>query len=175
MPYPPNILDHHLLLPYRTPPGLPPPALPCFPWPQDPTIGTECTDSVNRLKSKHEPDEPEVLLDKILELSNDHIVFYMGVKIYTGEYMTFTLIPDPFRPNPVCVATVPTGVHDGIGWLHGGAWPKRWHPLRRPRGVRHRREDETDGDGAALGRYGLGVWALGRRRQQSGFIGRHQR
>jgi hypothetical protein len=41
MPYPPNILDHHLLLPYRTPPGLPPPALPCFPWPQDPTIGTE--------------------------------------------------------------------------------------------------------------------------------------
>eukprot|EP01047_Picozoa_sp_COSAG01_P067415 COSAG01_NODE_9518_length_2417_cov_43.702842_2_plen_129_part_00 len=46
MPYPPNILDHHLLLPYHTPPGLPPPALLCFPWPQDPTIGTECTESV---------------------------------------------------------------------------------------------------------------------------------
>lgn len=47
MPYPPNILDHHLLFPYRTPPGLPPPALPCVPWPQDPTIGSESTDSVS--------------------------------------------------------------------------------------------------------------------------------
>jgi hypothetical protein len=35
MPYPSNILDHHIILPYRTPPDLPPPALPCIPWPQD--------------------------------------------------------------------------------------------------------------------------------------------
>jgi hypothetical protein len=41
MPYPSNILDHHIILPYRTPPDLPPPALPCIPWPQDPTVGTE--------------------------------------------------------------------------------------------------------------------------------------
>jgi hypothetical protein len=46
MPYPPNILDHHLLLPYRTPPGHLPPALPCIPWPQDPPVGTDSTDSV---------------------------------------------------------------------------------------------------------------------------------
>ena len=41
MPYPLNILDHHLLLPCRTPPGLPPPALPCIPRPRDPPAGTE--------------------------------------------------------------------------------------------------------------------------------------
>eukprot|EP01047_Picozoa_sp_COSAG01_P116939 COSAG01_NODE_45609_length_407_cov_86.282468_1_plen_92_part_01 len=47
----------------------------------------------NRLKRTYEPDEPEVLLDQILEFSNDVGVAYMRVKILTGEYMMLTLIP----------------------------------------------------------------------------------
>eukprot|EP01047_Picozoa_sp_COSAG01_P071031 COSAG01_NODE_10923_length_2049_cov_8.108718_3_plen_166_part_00 len=47
----------------------------------------------SRLKRKYEPDEAEVLLDQILELSNDDGVAYMRVKILTGEYMMLTLIP----------------------------------------------------------------------------------
>jgi hypothetical protein len=47
----------------------------------------------NRLKRKYEPDEPEALVDKILELSDDNSLFYMRVEIYTGASMTFTLIP----------------------------------------------------------------------------------
>jgi hypothetical protein len=47
----------------------------------------------NRLKRKYEPDESEVLLDQILEFSNDVGVAYMRVKILTGEYMMLTLIP----------------------------------------------------------------------------------
>eukprot|EP01047_Picozoa_sp_COSAG01_P054591 COSAG01_NODE_5982_length_3919_cov_2.949476_3_plen_73_part_00 len=38
----------------------------------------------NRLKRKYEPDEPEALVDKILELSDDNSLFYMRVEIYTG-------------------------------------------------------------------------------------------
>eukprot|EP01047_Picozoa_sp_COSAG01_P015434 COSAG01_NODE_773_length_13704_cov_9.386843_14_plen_169_part_00 len=47
----------------------------------------------NRLKRKYEPDEAEVLLDKILVLSNHDSVAYMRVKIFTGECMKLTLIP----------------------------------------------------------------------------------
>jgi hypothetical protein len=50
-------------------------------------------EEANRLKRKYEPDEAEVLLDQILELSNDDGVAYMRVKILTGEYMMLTLIP----------------------------------------------------------------------------------
>jgi hypothetical protein len=50
-------------------------------------------EEANRLKRKYEPDEAEVLLDKILELSNENSVAYMRVKILTGEYMMLTLIP----------------------------------------------------------------------------------
>ena len=46
----------------------------------------------NRLKRKYEPDESKVLLDKILELSNENSLFYMRVEIFTEEYMKLTLI-----------------------------------------------------------------------------------
>ena len=50
-------------------------------------------DETNRLKRKYEPDKPEVLLDKILELSDENSLFYMRVEIFTGSYMMLTLIP----------------------------------------------------------------------------------
>eukprot|EP01047_Picozoa_sp_COSAG01_P087743 COSAG01_NODE_20325_length_959_cov_1.765116_1_plen_164_part_10 len=47
----------------------------------------------NRLKRKYEPDEAEVLLHKILEVSNHVGRAYMRVEIFTGECMKLTLIP----------------------------------------------------------------------------------
>ena len=45
---------------------------------------TKAEAEANRLKRKYEPDEPEVLLDKILKMSNDYDSFYMRVQIFTG-------------------------------------------------------------------------------------------
>ena len=52
----------------------------------------------NRLKRKYEPDEPEVLMDKILQMCDDNSMFYMRVQILTGAKMTLTLIR-PTRNN----------------------------------------------------------------------------
>ena len=54
---------------------------------------TKAEAEANRLKRKYEPDEPEVLMDKILQLSDDNGMNFMRVQIFTGEYMQLTLIP----------------------------------------------------------------------------------
>ena len=62
---------------------------------------TKAEAEVNRLKRKYEPDEPEVRLDKILKMSDDHAVQHMRVQIFTGEYMMLTLIQSQ-RNNGNC-------------------------------------------------------------------------
>ena len=53
---------------------------------------TKAEAEANRLKRKYEPDEPEVLMDKILQMCDDNSMFYMRVRILTGAKMTLTLI-----------------------------------------------------------------------------------
>ena len=53
---------------------------------------TKAEAEANRLKRKYEPDEPEVLMDNILEICNDYGIFFMRVQVFTGEDMTLTLI-----------------------------------------------------------------------------------
>ena len=61
------------------------------------TSANKAETETDRLKRKYEPDEPEVLMDKILQLSDDNGVWngmnFMRVQIFTGEYMQLTLIP----------------------------------------------------------------------------------
>ena len=54
---------------------------------------TKAEAEANRLKRKYEPDEPEVLMDKIIKMSDDYNMIYMRVQIFTGENMILTLIP----------------------------------------------------------------------------------
>ena len=54
---------------------------------------TKAEAEANRLKRKYEPDEPIVLMDKILQLSDDNGMNFMRVQIFTGEKMELTLIP----------------------------------------------------------------------------------
>ena len=78
---------------------------------------TKAESEANRLKRKYEPDESEVRLDKILQMSDTHSMQFMRVEIFTGEYMMLTLIhntrnngncPDwTFRPHL-------TGIVDNI-------------------------------------------------------------
>ena len=78
------------------------------------------------LKRKYEPDEPKVLMDKILQLSDDNGMNFMSVQIFTGEYMQLTLIPSArsndnvpdwtFRPHR-------TGfINNTIDFGHYGMW-----------------------------------------------------
>ena len=53
---------------------------------------TKAEAEANRLKRKYEPDESEVLMDKILQMCDDNSMFYMRVRILTGAKMTLTLI-----------------------------------------------------------------------------------
>ena len=62
---------------------------------------TKAETEVKRLKRKYEPDKPEVRLDKILKMSDDHAVQHMRVQIFTGEYMMLTLIQSQ-RNNGNC-------------------------------------------------------------------------
>ena len=62
---------------------------------------TKAETEANRLKRKYEPDESEVRLDKILQMSDDHAVQLMRVQIFTGEYMMLTLIQSQ-RNNGNC-------------------------------------------------------------------------
>ena len=65
------------------------------------TSATKAEGEANRLKRKYEPDESEVRLDKIIQMSDDHAVQLMRVQIFTGEYMMLTLIQSQ-RNNGNC-------------------------------------------------------------------------
>ena len=54
---------------------------------------TKAEAEANRLKRKYEPDESEVLRDKILHLQATYDHAFMRVQIFTGEKMELTLIP----------------------------------------------------------------------------------
>ena len=57
------------------------------------TSATKAETEANRLKRKYEPDEPEVLKDRILHLQATYDHAFMRVQIFTGEKMELTLIP----------------------------------------------------------------------------------
>ena len=57
------------------------------------TSATKAETEANRLKRKYEPDESEVLRDKILHLQATYDHAFMRVQIFTGEKMELTLIP----------------------------------------------------------------------------------
>jgi len=90
------------------------------------TSANKAETETDRLKRKYEPDEPEVLMDKILQLSDDNGMNFMRVQIFTGEYMQLTLIPTArsngnvpdwtFRPHL-------TGfINNTIDFGHYGIW-----------------------------------------------------
>jgi len=83
---------------------------------------TKAEAEANRLKRKYEPDEPEVLMDKILQLSDDNGMNFMRVQIFTGEYMQLTLIPTA-RSNGIVSDWTFTGViNNMIDFGHYGMW-----------------------------------------------------
>ena len=57
------------------------------------TSATKAEAEANRLKRKYEPNESELLRDKILHLQAGHDHAFMRVQIFTGEKMELTLIP----------------------------------------------------------------------------------
>ena len=58
------------------------------------TSANKAETETDRLKRKYEPDEPKVLMDKILQLSDDNGMNFMRVQIFTGEKLELTLIPN---------------------------------------------------------------------------------
>eukprot|EP01047_Picozoa_sp_COSAG01_P078899 COSAG01_NODE_14754_length_1413_cov_41.789193_2_plen_167_part_00 len=47
----------------------------------------------NRLKRKYEPDEPEVLMEKILKLGDSNSMAYMRITVNTGAHLVMQCIP----------------------------------------------------------------------------------
>jgi len=120
---------------------------------------TKAEAEANRLKRKYEPDEPEVLMDKILQLSDDNGMNFMRVQIFTGEKMELTLIPNTrnwhatdwtFHPhltdrrdNKECIEEF------GIYRVYVGDGGEGYELLVTfdPKGVRIRQLDESIPDG----------------------------
>ena len=122
---------------------------------------TKAEAEVNRLKRKYEPDEPEVLMDKILRMSNNYGAFYMRVQIFTGENMMLTLIPMArhnntcpnwrFVPNLLGIRTNMEHIAEfGIYKVCVKVTNYNFHNLLvtfNPKGVRIRQVDESIPDG----------------------------
>jgi hypothetical protein len=87
---------------------------------------TKAEAEANRLKRKYEPDEPEVLMDKILQLADTYYMNFMRVQIFTGEYMQLTLIPIARRNRNVPDWTFRPHLTDAnnnmIDFGHYGIW-----------------------------------------------------
>jgi hypothetical protein len=122
------------------------------------TSATKAETEANRLKRKYEPDESEVLRDKILHLQATYDHAFMRVQIFTGEKMELTLIPQTrkaqtdepdwtFRPHL-------TGRRDNIEcieefgiyrvYVGGGGEGYALLVTFNPKGVRIQQLDEPD-------------------------------
>ena len=118
---------------------------------------TEAETQANRLKRKYEPNESELLRDKILHLQAGHDHAFMQVQIFTGEKLELTLIPNTrnngnmpdwtFRPhltdrrdNIECIEEF------GIYRVYVGGGGEGYELLVtfNPKGVRIQQLDEPD-------------------------------
>ena len=118
---------------------------------------TKAEAEANRLKRKYEPNESELLRDKILHLQAGHDHAFMRVQIFTGEKLELTLIPNTrnngnmpdwtFRPHL-------TGRRDNIEcieefgiyrvYVGGGGEGYELLVTFNPKGVRIQQLDEPD-------------------------------
>ena len=128
---------------------------------------TKAEAEANRLKRKYEPDEPEVLKDRILHLQATYDHAFMRVQIFTGEKMELTLIPQTrnngnmpdwtFRPHL-------TGRRDNIEcieefgiyrvYVGGGGEGYALLVTFNPKGVRIQQHNEGDPE------FDLQIWSL---------------